>query len=513
MTLLPLRAEKRAGRLAQLFLVALLIALPVDSYGEELPEWPVLEGPVQFWVDIYSRYTTRQVVLHDEKYPHVVYGVLDLGGEADGGLTDYPELDREIMRLAVQRVADLLRRIDSLSDDSPRPLARDVHSGYQLLPDDEARAHAVDRVRAQRGQADRFRLGLIRSGGYLETYKTMAREAGVPEDLAYLPHVESAFESKARSGAGAAGMWQLMRPTARAYMTMDRDRDERLDPWLAAAAAYSYLRSAYDMLGSWPLAVTAYNHGPNGMRRAQRQFGDDLPAIIAGYRSRSFGFASRNFYAEFLAARRIARNPEAWFGPLQMDAHIERDVFPVPEYVEHAALAEFLEMDVESLRRLNPALSMKVWNEKGLIPAGCGLNLPPAAAARLTGGWDEIPGTARYRRLTGADYAVVRRGDSLGLIARRHGTSVQALRNLNNLHGRRYIYPGQKLKVRQSQRFVAVVATGENGTPVHVVRRGETLSLIGKRYGIDMTALIQANNIVDASRLLAGQTLVLPSAN
>ncbi len=301
-----------------------------------------------------------------------------------------------------------------------------------------------------------------------------------------------------------------MRPTARAYMTIDTHRDERLDPWLAAEAAYAYLQEAYAMLGSWPLALTAYNHGPYGMRRAQKQFGNDLPALIRGYRSRSFGFASRNFYAEFLAARRVAEQPEHWFGPLPAAATLEVQQVTLSEWVTVDALTAFLGLDVPLLRQLNPALEEVVWTELGMVPEGYGLNLPRASALRLSEGWQGLPVEARYRRVAHVDWAVVREGDSLGLIARRHGTSVNRLRALNGLHRRRYIYPGERLKVSQTQRFVALSQLTGAGEPLHVVRRGETLSHIGERYGIRVADLITANGIRDASRLMAGQVLVLP---
>ena len=493
----------------------LLVAPPGVSRGQTLPEWPSLAQRVLFWQDIYTRYSTRQAVIHDEHHPQVVYGVIDLGGEPDGGLMPPPETDEEIMRLAGDRVADILRRLDGFAGDpsSLGAMAREVATAMKKLPASASPAAAASQVRVQRGQSDRFRLGLIRAGRYHERYRQMARQAGVPEDLAYLPHVESAFDPLARSGAGAAGIWQLMRGTARQYLTIDSTRDERLDPWLSAAAAYTYLRQAHDLLGSWPLAITAYNHGANGMRRAQKQFGNDLPAIIEKYKARTFGFASRNFYAEFLAARRIASDPARWFGALAMDAAIDFETFTVPQFVEPATLENYFSLSRQALRGLNPALESTVWRGDGLIPAGYDLRVPAGMAATLAAGWESLPGTLRFQRTVRAEWYKVRRGDNLGVIARSHGTSVNALRRLNGLHGKRFIYPGQRLKMSEARQFVPLDGGSRERGPVHVVRRGETLSGIGRRYGVALAELIRVNGIGDASRLLVGQVLVLPAAH
>ena len=494
-------------------LCAFMLFSPAVAQEEAFPSWPVMEPRIQFWVDVYTAYTTRQAIIHDEQYPEVVYGVVELGGQPDGGVKPPPETDEDIMRLAGERVADILRRPARLQGDSQglNRLEEAVRAGVAALPGPDPLAGAADRVRVQRGQADRFRLGLIRSGGYLEAYKRLAREAGVPEDLAFLPHVESAFDPLARSGAGAAGMWQFMRSTARDHLTIDSTRDERLDPWISAQAALAYLRSAHNLLGSWPLAITAYNHGPNGMLRARKRFGDSLPEIIDHYQARTFGFASRNFYAEFLAARRIARDPEHWFGPLAMDPPIHFATFTLPHFVDPEALEEGLSLTRQDLRALNPALEATVWRGDGLLPKGYDLRLPQAQAGMLASRYASLPSGCCFERVVNIRWYKVRSGDSLGVIARQQGTTVSALRRMNGLSRRRYIHPGQRLKVHQDLRFVAVQG-GEDGR-VHVVRHGETLSEIGRRYGIALADLVHANRLADASRLLVGQVLVVPGGD
>ncbi|MEJ2221529.1 MAG: lytic transglycosylase domain-containing protein [Desulfobacterales bacterium] len=154
-------------------------------------------------------------------------------------------------------------------------------------------------LRCQIGQKDPFRQGIIRSGAYLTEMKQIFHDAGLPEDLVYLPHVESSFNPEAYSKFGAAGMWQFTRSTGKSFMTVSYAVDERRDPIISTRAAARLLKRNYKKLRNWPMAITAYNHGVTGMLRAKRRKGD-YETIFKEYRSRIFKFASRNFYSEFL---------------------------------------------------------------------------------------------------------------------------------------------------------------------------------------------------------------------
>ena len=165
---------------------------------------------------------------------------------------------------------------------------------------------AVDRVRFQRGHAERFRDGLVRAGQWEPHIRRVFRDAGLPQELVSLPHVESSFNPAAYSKVGAAGLWQFMPGTGKRFLRIDRVVDERYDPWRSSEAAAALLRENYRITGAWPLAVTAYNHGAGGMMRAVKQLGTkDISVIIDRYQSETFGFASRNFYTEFLAAHDV----------------------------------------------------------------------------------------------------------------------------------------------------------------------------------------------------------------
>jgi membrane-bound lytic murein transglycosylase D len=138
---------------------------------------------------------------------------------------------------------------------------------------------------------------------------------------------------------GAAGLWQFMRSTGRRYMRIDRSVDDRLDPFRSTEAAAQLLGYNYRVLGTWPLAITAYNHGTAGMLRAKETLGtDDIVTIVRHYNSRTFGFASRNFYVSFLAALDIDHNPDKYFSGVPKQSEAEFHVVSVPGYVQMATL-------------------------------------------------------------------------------------------------------------------------------------------------------------------------------
>jgi membrane-bound lytic murein transglycosylase D len=244
---------------------------------------------------------------------------------------------------------------------------------------------ATQRVRFQLGQADRFKEGLIRSSQW-ETHiaETFANQ-GLPPELAVLPHVESSFNAAAYSKVGAAGMWQFMRSTGRRYMRVDDAVDERLDPYRSTEAAAQLLAYNYRVLNSWPLALTAYNHGAAGMRRAKESVGtDDFVKINRTYNSRTFGFASRNFFPSFLAALTIDENPEKYFGPLDRRPEQKFHEVTMPAYVRLATLERVIGVDREQLRVLNPGWRPTIYNGTRLVPKGYRLRLPADTAGTWT---------------------------------------------------------------------------------------------------------------------------------
>ncbi|HWU41578.1 MAG TPA: lytic transglycosylase domain-containing protein, partial [Candidatus Acidoferrum sp.] len=167
----------------------------------------------------------------------------------------------------------------------------------------EVLVRAAANIRVQQGLRERVEEGLRRARPLMPRILTILRQHNVPQELAALPMVESSFNPKARSKAGAVGLWQFITSTGKRYMYITRRRDDRRDPIRATDAAARLLKQNFDALGSWPLALIAYNHGREGILAAKDTVGSAaVDEIITQYNGPRFGFASRNFYPEFLAA-------------------------------------------------------------------------------------------------------------------------------------------------------------------------------------------------------------------
>jgi hypothetical protein len=199
--------------------------------------------------------------------------------------------------------------------------AADGEQGQAVIDKERARIAAdydpaddESRIRSQRGSKENILEGLKISGRYMTRMQSIFREEGLPAELAYLPLVESSFNVRARSSVGAVGMWQFMPETGETFKRVDTTVDERRDPMASSRAAARLLKENYRFFGNWPLAITAYNHGTDGILRGIKAVeSDDLVDLIRGYQSPTFRFASKSFYAEFLAVVEIATNSDNYF--------------------------------------------------------------------------------------------------------------------------------------------------------------------------------------------------------
>ena len=269
-----------------------------------------LEPAVEFWRKTYTAWNRSQVAIHDDQFLNVIYEVLVLPGFVDECLTtEQKEIiknRRDFWREQLLQLEDKVRFKAPLNPNDRQLIAKLQSTGRDF---NTVLMGADKRVRSQRGTRERFLKGLEISRNYDREFRKIFHDAGLPEDLAILPHVESSFQPDAKSSAGAVGMWQFTKAAAKTFMPGGDKVDRRLDPIASATGAARYLSFAYSRLGDWPTAITSYNHGVGGMKRAQNQVGHDFVSIIKTYDGPAFGFASRNYYAQFLAARDITSNP------------------------------------------------------------------------------------------------------------------------------------------------------------------------------------------------------------
>lgn len=473
-----------------------------------------LRPNVAFWVEIYSRYSSDQAVLHDERHLDVVYRVVEL---ADLN-RDEPSAER-LRKLRQKRIEDardeVIATLESLASGGAvgSPEAKRIRALWDAkVGGAEDLAAASRRVRMQIGLKDRFAEAVVRSGRYLTHIENRLRAEDVPTVLSRLPFVESMFVSGARSKVGASGAWQFMPGTARLYLQMSAGVDSRIDPILAAAGAARMFRGDYDALGSWPLAITAYNHGRAGMSRAVAQVGtSDLGAIVERYRGRRFGFASRNFYAEFIAAVEVFELRKSYFPGVEPDPPFEFDEYRVARYVALSDLSEGSEVSIETLRALNPALDEDVFAGTLLVPRAYPLRVPAGSLAAVESAYDAIPVHRKSTSQLQVGYKV-RRGDTLSSIARRFGTGVASIQRANHLSTPNRIYVNQYLRIPGQS--LAAHSAGNRGRPeasTYIVGRGETLTRIAWQTGRSVAEVVAANSLLSPDKIQIGQQLVIPA--
>lgn len=334
-----------------------------------------LKKNVEFWVKVYTQYTTEQGLIHDAKYIDHIFEVLDLktiSGKPSKAAQKSKKKWKEVL-------LSLHRKQNSPEKFTPEEkkifdLYQDIHEPNKFL-----NAAHRKRLRFQLGQKDRFLDGIYQSGRYLSKMEEIFKRDRMPIELTRLPFVESSFNVKARSKVGASGIWQFMKSTARLFIKIDPVADERNDPIRATEAASRLLRLNFESLRSWPLAVTAYNHGRKGMMRAVRRVGsDELEELVEEYHSRSFGFASSNFFTELLAAIEVEKNAEKYFGKVERAPALSFGEVILPDYIQLKELSKRTHQDLKILKDLNPGLSESVFTGKLLMPAGYALRIPCA---------------------------------------------------------------------------------------------------------------------------------------
>jgi membrane-bound lytic murein transglycosylase D len=366
-----------------ILLLLLAVASPVFANNPDLP-CQGLEQRVDFWKKVYTQYGADDVILHDRIYVNLIYGVV-----AKGNLSEKISEIRNTLR-------EIQSNLETPNNLSPAALQLYQAVAAQGLPLSTGLFdNLIDRVHIQLGVKERFRDGIVRSGRYVEKFREIMKNHDVPTELALLPLVESSFQN-ARSKAGAVGVWQFTRGTGKLYMKVTGRVDERLDPVRSCEAAAHMLRDNYRTLDAWPLAITGYNHGRGGALQAKKLHGTDLPKIISEYRGPVFGYASMNFYSEFLAAIEVYENYPQYFGDLTLHT---------PDSATHGApISEPSTQPADNSSRNNAAVAI-----------------------------------AKYK---------VQHGDTLSEIAQRFGMPVRRLMSMNKL-SKPAIFAGQILRVKR----------------------------------------------------------------
>jgi membrane-bound lytic murein transglycosylase D len=350
-----------------------------------------------------------------------------------------------------------------------------------------------------------FPVYLQRMGAYEELVDAALQREGLPPSLRFLPVVESGYSPRAVSRASAVGLWQFMRPTARQMgLEVTGLVDERRDPVAATGAAVRYLRALRERFDSWFLALAAYNGGPTRVERLLERHApgaepsDELYFRIRPHLPRE----TREYVAKFFAAVRVAEDPGR-FGleiprPLPPLAYEE---VVLPDATSLDVVAELARVPEERVVELNPHLVRRLTPRGQETP----VRLPPGRGAGLREAWEALPVS---RRVSIREHRVAS-GETLWGIARQYGLRVRELRDANPSVSPRRMRPGQTLLIpRGGEGGRSANAGGDaGGSTVHVVRPGDTLWDLARRYGTTVSRLRSWNDLGSGSSLRPGQRL------
>jgi len=444
-------------------LLLLTLASSPLMADELFPAPPELRPDVDFWISVFTDYSTDEGVLHDNRNLAVVYKRLSMPAKLSR---------RERQRRVAAHRKQIQNILRSLAKGKRNQLNEEEARVLALWPDsvsNDTLAAAAQRIRYQQGLRERFGQGLERSGRWRAYVNEQFTALGVPIEIAALPHVESSYNPAARSHVGASGIWQFTRSTGRRFMQVDHVVDDRNDPFAATRAAGQLMAYNYSLTGNWPMAITAYNHGLAGVRRAMAKFGDDAYVdILRNYKGRTFGFASRNFYVAFLAAKEVDQNAERYFPGLKSETPIDYAIAKLPAYVPAGELSKSLGITTARLKKHNPGLQATIWQGSKHVPKGYSLRVPTRDLSRpLATLLAAVPADSSFQKQLPDLFHTVVRGDTLSQIADAYDTRVSTLVMLNSLSSSHRIRAGQKIRLP---------AAGPAPTAVAAARPPETVA-------------------------------------
>lgn len=425
---------------------------------------------------------------------------LDLAYELLLQIPDDADLAREkedLRHLISRRVVEIYRSHMTTASDLTSPIPLDMNEYVQ---------HELNRFL---GPERKFFIeSYRRSGQYRPMMVRKLRDAGLPEELSWLPLVESGFKTRALSSARALGPWQFISSTGSRYgMQRSHWIDERMDPEKSTDAAIAYLTDLHGMFGDWKTALAGYNCGEHRvMKVLRRQENDYLDHFwdVFGQLPRE----TARYVPRFLATLAIVSDPEKY--DIELPEPLPPAATEAMSIARHAKLSDLdnaLGIEKGTLSSLNPEL------RRGTTPAThYTLRVPQDAAASFETALAALPTYAPPPEDTFRRHRV-RRGETLSTIARRYRTSVARIARANNLRSRHKIRVGQRLKIPQrggSSRKTSAVPAKASGSSHHTVRPGDSLWKLASRYDTTVDR-IKRDNRLRSERLAIGQRLKIES--
>jgi membrane-bound lytic murein transglycosylase D len=387
-----------------------------------------------------------------------------------------------------------------------------------VAPDDEKQIPVVLNERVMhfmtyfqtRGR-ESFSIWLARSGKYIPNMKVILQQRGMPTDLVYLAMIESGFNVKARSHAAAVGPWQFIKPTAKRYgLRVDSWVDERMDPNKSTEAAANYLGDLYAMFQNWELAAAGYNCGEDRVQNAIDKYQINDFWQISEF---TLPKETKNYVPKLMAALIIARDP-AKYGFVGISYHepVPYETIRVAPQKSLSEVARVIGVSPTKLKELNPALIHDATPPGNPYP----IHVPPGYASIVTQKNQQIASlknvNPQIARSSGTFRYKVKRGDSLGKIAGKYGTSVSKIKRANGLKSST-IRVGQRLKI-PGRYTKTTYASSSNATSTvkYKVKSGDTLGVIAARHRVSSSSIRKANGL-KGSLIRSGQVLTIPGAS
>ena len=362
-----------------------------------------LKKRVEFWFNVYATYTISHAVLHDTTHPWIIYEILNLNQVYKKPLSREKRdaAKSKMIRDARYAYVNILDKLSKQKHYQKLSAAeKKVYLLFKDIPGSRQNifAKAKNKVRVQLGQRDSVVYAIKKSGRYLESMEQIFEKNNLPAELTRIPFLESSFNLDAYSKDGASGIWQFMYKTGKVFLKVSQAQgiDERDHPLKATQAATRLLRQNYQILKSWPLAVTAYNHGPGGLLRGIQKTGSrNLNTLIENYRHPYFGFASKNFYSEFLAMLRVEKYQDKIFGYVNKDKHLIHDDIEIKYPMRVKFVMALCNVTQKEIKLYNPDLRNKSLSSRAYLPEGYYLKLPKDKKKALLAFYEEVDETNR----------------------------------------------------------------------------------------------------------------------
>ena len=361
----------------------------------------------------------------------------------------------------------------------------------------------------KKGEKKFFIESYKRSGRYRSQIVSSLKEAGLPPELSWLPLIESGFKVNALSKARALGLWQFISSTGYKFgLKRTKYIDERIDPVKSTKAAIAYLKELHQIFGDWTTVLAAYNCGEGRVLRVIRtqniNYLDNFWDLYERLPQETARYVPR-----FMATLHIVKNLEKYgLDSIPVNKPLEYEIITISKQVHLRNVAKKIGATEKTLRELNPELRYRILPQDKYP-----LRVPIGKGQILLAKLDEIP--VSYPPQRAYVYHRIRPGESLSTIARRYRCSVSRIMRANNLRRSSFIVAGKKLKIPRKGTIV-YRPKKQNGTDygrpsTHVVKSGDSLWIIAKRYGTT-TKKIQDLNSLPTTHLHVGQVLEIPGS-